>query len=63
MAIPRFEAYQDQHPRIPRCWSVWENDGSEDGRLVAGSMTLSDAELVARLLNDQATEPGLRSGN
>lgn len=31
--------------------AVWENDGSEDGRLVAGSMLPSDAAMVCALLN------------
>lgn len=45
----RFEAVEEN--KRARGWAVWENDGSEDGRLVAGNMKENDAKLVASLLN------------
>lgn len=34
-----------------RRWSIWENDESEDGRLVASEMLREDAETIAHHLN------------
>lgn len=60
MQKARYVAYQNEadsqivnRRRVPRvrCWAVIEEDGSEDGRLVASHMTQQDAERVASLLN------------
>ena len=51
---PRFEAYCNHTVREGmnplRCWSVFEADDSEDGRLVGESMLEADAIWVAALL-------------
>jgi hypothetical protein len=38
----------------PRRFSIWEEDGSEDGHLVANNMTEKDASLILDLLNAHA---------
>lgn len=43
------------HP--DRTWQVIEENGTEDGRLVAGDMIERDAKLVTRLLNDAPETP------
>jgi len=49
----RYEAYRDGDPaKANRCWSVFENDDSVDGRMVATSMTEEDAHHIAKLLNE-----------
>ena len=47
----RYLAYRDGSG--PRGWSVIEEDGTEDGRLVASSLVEADAERIVRLLNDE----------
>jgi hypothetical protein len=48
----KYTAYRDGDPtKTKRCWSVFEDDGSQDGRLVATKMTEEDALKVAALLN------------
>lgn len=47
----QFEAYDPGNRKISRRWMVLENDGSEDGRIVADKMEEEDAVLVAKLLN------------
>lgn len=50
---PRYEAYQDGNPeRTDRCWSVFENDGTIDGRLVGSNMVEEDAARIAVMLNE-----------
>ena len=50
--VVRFEAYQDGNAkRTKRCWSVFENDGTTDGRCVGSGMIDHDAHAIARLLN------------
>jgi hypothetical protein len=42
-----------KYRRVPY-WSVWEEDGSEDGRRVCDEITtLEEAEKIASLLNEQ----------
>ena len=54
MNSPRFEPYQDQPTWCTRrCWSVVEDDGSEDGRLVCRELIEADARRIAKLLNDE----------
>lgn len=52
--MKKYEAYEATSRR-KRGWQLMENDGSEDGRLVAGDMTEGDCKRCARLLN--ADEP------
>ena len=59
----KFEAYRDggdPKRKIQRCWSVVENDGSEDGRLVGSTMTEEDARRIAGLLNQDLVDTAQR---
>lgn len=48
---PRFVPYQDRPGwDTIRCWSVFEDDESDDGRLVCQGMIEADARKIARLL-------------
>jgi hypothetical protein len=50
--VNRYITYQSGNPEhTKRCWCVLEEDGTEDGRLVADTMTEEDARHVTQLLN------------
>lgn len=49
---------QSSGQRGERRWSVWENDGSPDGRLVGASMVERDARQIADLLNATVDSEG-----
>lgn len=54
--MARFEAYKNTPPRgMPehRCWEVYENDGSEWGRMVAMALVEEDCKRIVALLNEQ----------
>ena len=50
----RYLVYRDG--KGPRGWSVIEDDGTEDGRLVASALVEADAERIVRLMNSEEAE-------
>lgn len=49
----KYEAYNSgDSKKTKRTWAVWENDGSEDGRLVASQLTEADCKRIVNLLNE-----------
>ena len=55
----KYEAYKNTPPRgwpEHRCWEVYENNGTEDGRLVAQGLVEDDCKRIVALLNASEEE-------
>jgi hypothetical protein len=59
----RYIAYQDRPDTKPRPWCLIEEDGSEDGRLVASELTKADAHNIARVMSGNYSVNKLQDEN